>query len=129
MWIGLSSQSHLRFGFDSNSRPSSSALPLQAPTGEGKGASSGESLSVQTLDTCQNQISEQLLGTEDAVQEYLDDMEDAENYRDRYIEMCTRVDLKIRETVVPTETEKRSFKLPKIELKKFSGEAKDFLAF
>ncbi|GFW80634.1 integrase catalytic domain-containing protein [Trichonephila clavipes] len=83
----------------------------------------------QRLDTCQSQISEQLLDTEDAVQEYLDDMEDAENYRDRYIEMCTRVDLKIRETVVPIETEKRSFKLPKIELKKFSGEAKDFLAF
>ncbi|GFW66440.1 DUF1758 domain-containing protein [Trichonephila clavipes] len=35
----------------------------------------------------------------------------------------------LTETVVPTETEKRSFKLPKIELKKFSGEAKDFLAF
>ncbi|GFX36242.1 uncharacterized protein TNCV_2065801 [Trichonephila clavipes] len=83
----------------------------------------------QRLDTCQNQISEQLLDTEDAVQEYLDDMEDAENYRGRYIEMCTRVDLNIREIVVPTETEKRSFKLPKIELKKFSGEAKDFLAF
>ncbi|GFU63796.1 uncharacterized protein TNCV_3321931 [Trichonephila clavipes] len=77
----------------------------------------------QRLDTCQNQ------DTEDAMQEYLDDMEDAENYRDRYIEMCTRVDLKVRETVVPTETEKRSFKLRKIELKKFSGEAKDFLAF
>ncbi|GFX04373.1 hypothetical protein TNCV_3975201 [Trichonephila clavipes] len=30
------------------------------------------------------------LGTEDAVQEYLDDMEDAENYRDRYIKMCTK---------------------------------------
>ncbi|GFT50917.1 RNase H domain-containing protein [Trichonephila clavipes] len=54
-----------------------------------------------------NQISE-LLGTEDVVQEYLDDMEDAENYRDRYIEICTRVDLKIRETVVPTETEKEA---------------------
>ncbi|GFX26894.1 uncharacterized protein TNCV_1840661 [Trichonephila clavipes] len=54
----------------------------------------------QRLDTCQNQISEQLLDTEDAVQEYLYDIEDAENYRDRYIEMCTRVDLKIRETVV-----------------------------
>ncbi|GFT34791.1 uncharacterized protein TNCV_3241171 [Trichonephila clavipes] len=66
--------------------------------------------SLERLNTCQNQISELLLGTEDAVQEYLDDMEDAENYRDRYIEMCTRVDLKIRETVVPTETEKRSFK-------------------
>ncbi|GFS62798.1 osteoclast-stimulating factor 1 [Trichonephila clavipes] len=86
-------------------------------------------INVQRLDTCQSQISEQLLDTEDAVQEYLDDMEDAENYCDRYIEMCTRVDLKIRETVVPTKTEKRSFKLPKIELKKFSGEAKDFLAF
>ncbi|GFW00638.1 uncharacterized protein TNCV_2283841 [Trichonephila clavipes] len=35
MWIGLRSQSHLRFGFDSDSRPSSSALPLQSPTGEG----------------------------------------------------------------------------------------------
>ncbi|GFU61186.1 hypothetical protein TNCV_1071331 [Trichonephila clavipes] len=46
------------------------------------------------------------LSSKDAVQEYLDDMEDAENYRDHYIEMCTRVDLKIRETVVPTETEK-----------------------
>ncbi|GFT70924.1 DUF1758 domain-containing protein [Trichonephila clavipes] len=80
----------------------------------------------QRLDNCQNQISEQLLETEDAVQEYLDDMEDAENYRDRYIEMCTRVDLKIRETVVLTETEREAFKLPKIELKKFSGEAKDF---
>ncbi|GFX25661.1 DUF1758 domain-containing protein [Trichonephila clavipes] len=44
----------------------------------------------QRLDTCQSQISEQLLDTKDAVQEYLDDMEDAENYRDRYIEMCTR---------------------------------------
>ncbi|GFX83881.1 uncharacterized protein TNCV_4884991 [Trichonephila clavipes] len=38
MWIGLRSQSHLRFGFDSDSRPSSFALPLQAPTGEGEGA-------------------------------------------------------------------------------------------
>ncbi|GFY20895.1 hypothetical protein TNCV_1121291 [Trichonephila clavipes] len=63
----------------------------------------------QKLDTYQNQISEQLLDIEDAVQEYLDDMEDAENYRDRYIEMRTRVDWKVRETVVPTETEKRSF--------------------
>ncbi|GFS59930.1 uncharacterized protein TNCV_3957281 [Trichonephila clavipes] len=83
----------------------------------------------QRLDTCQNLVSEQFLELEDAVLEYSDDMEDAENYRDRYIEMCSRVDLKIRETVVPTETEKRSFKLPKIELKIFSGEAKDCLAF
>ncbi|GFT38033.1 hypothetical protein TNCV_1005811 [Trichonephila clavipes] len=72
----------------------------------------------QRLDTCQNQISEQLLDSEDAVQEYLDDMEDVESYRDRYIEMCSRVDLKIQETVVPTKTEKRSFKLPKIELRR-----------
>ncbi|GFY78425.1 uncharacterized protein TNIN_264661 [Trichonephila inaurata madagascariensis] len=83
----------------------------------------------QGLDACQNLVSKQLLELKDAKQEYLDDMEDSENYRDRYIEMCSRVYLKIRETVAPTETEKRSFKLPKIEFKKFSGEAKDFLAF
>ncbi|GFY70204.1 uncharacterized protein TNIN_295291 [Trichonephila inaurata madagascariensis] len=35
----------------------------------------------QRLDTCQNHLSQQLLDSEDAVQEYLDDMEDAENYR------------------------------------------------
>ncbi|GFT99878.1 uncharacterized protein TNCV_749301 [Trichonephila clavipes] len=56
-------------------------------------------------------------------------MEDAENYRDRYIEMCSRVDLKIRETVAPAETENRSFKFPKFELEKFSGRAKSFLVF
>ncbi|GFU01307.1 hypothetical protein TNCV_3538301 [Trichonephila clavipes] len=78
------------------------------------------------LDTCQNQVSEQLLELEYAAQEYFDDIEHAENYRDRYIEMCSRVDLKIRETVVLTETERKSFKLPKIELKKFSSEANDF---
>ncbi|GFW20396.1 uncharacterized protein TNCV_2729351 [Trichonephila clavipes] len=50
MWIGLRSQSHLRFGFDSDSRPSSFALPLQAPTGEGAG--SGESLSVHNCYCC-----------------------------------------------------------------------------
>ncbi|GFS66849.1 uncharacterized protein TNCV_230411 [Trichonephila clavipes] len=54
-------------------------------------------------------------------------MEDANNYR--YIEICSRVYLKVRETAIPTETEKRRFKLLKIELKKFSGEAKNFLAF
>ncbi|GFT94000.1 hypothetical protein TNCV_5000301 [Trichonephila clavipes] len=71
------------------------------------------------LGTCQNLVSEQLLELEEAMQEYLDDMEDTENNHDRYIEMFYRVHLKIRETVIPTETEKRSFKLPKIEMKKF----------
>ncbi|GFY39742.1 hypothetical protein TNIN_273051 [Trichonephila inaurata madagascariensis] len=32
----------------------------------------------QRLDTCQNQISEQLLDSEDAVREYLDDMEETQ---------------------------------------------------
>ncbi|GFS75352.1 dimer_Tnp_hAT domain-containing protein [Trichonephila clavipes] len=52
MWIGLRSQSYLRFGFDSDSRPSSSALPLQAPTGEEEGAGSGESLLVHNCSCC-----------------------------------------------------------------------------
>ncbi|GFY50902.1 uncharacterized protein TNIN_133481 [Trichonephila inaurata madagascariensis] len=69
----------------------------------------------QSLDTCQNEVSEQLLELKDAVQEYLDNMEDAENYRSSYIEMCSRVDLKIRETVAPSETESKSFELPQIE--------------
>ncbi|GFW18252.1 hypothetical protein TNCV_4007911 [Trichonephila clavipes] len=41
LWIGLRSQSHFRFGFDSDFRPSSSALPLRAPTEEGKGLVAG----------------------------------------------------------------------------------------
>ncbi|GFY49950.1 uncharacterized protein TNIN_30531 [Trichonephila inaurata madagascariensis] len=66
----------------------------------------------QKLDTCQNLVSKQLLELKDAAQEYLDDMEDAENDRDHYIEMCSRIDLKIRETVAPTETENRKSCLP-----------------
>ncbi|GFW97515.1 uncharacterized protein TNCV_4991901 [Trichonephila clavipes] len=62
----------------------------------------------ESRNTCPKLVSKQLLELKDAVQEYLDDMEDAENYRDRYIEICSRVDLKIREIVAPTETEKRS---------------------
>ncbi|GFU31070.1 DUF1758 domain-containing protein [Trichonephila clavipes] len=81
------------------------------------------------LNTWQNQISEQLMDLKYAVQEYLDDIEDAENYRDRYIQMCIRVDLKTRVTVAHTEIEKRSFNLPQIKLKKFSGEGKNLLAF
>ncbi|GFU26416.1 hypothetical protein TNCV_3510331 [Trichonephila clavipes] len=77
--------------------------PIQAPPELGK-----IKVDYTPADGAQPGHAEQLLGTEDAVQEYLDDMEDAENYRDRYIEMCTRVDLKIRETVVPTETEKEA---------------------
>ncbi|GFY69186.1 uncharacterized protein TNIN_115061 [Trichonephila inaurata madagascariensis] len=61
----------------------------------------------QRLDACQNLVSKQLLELKDAEQEYLDDIEDAENYCDRYIEMCSRVDLKIRETVAPTAKLKR----------------------
>ncbi|GFU17777.1 hypothetical protein TNCV_1700341 [Trichonephila clavipes] len=43
--------------------------------------------------------------------------------------MCTRVDLKIREKPLFLPKLKKEAILPKIELKKFSGEAKDFLAF
>ncbi|GFV85232.1 hypothetical protein TNCV_928631 [Trichonephila clavipes] len=40
MWIGLRSQSHLRLGFDSDSRPSSSALPFKLRRGKGPVAGS-----------------------------------------------------------------------------------------
>ncbi|KAF8786398.1 hypothetical protein HNY73_008119 [Argiope bruennichi] len=58
----------------------------------------------QRLDTCQNQVSAQFLETKEAEQLYLDDTEEAENYRNRYIEICSRVDLKLQAAAIPTET-------------------------
>ncbi|GFU72596.1 hypothetical protein TNCV_2901691 [Trichonephila clavipes] len=50
MWIGLRSQSHLRFGFDSDSRPS---FFRSSPIRQGReGAVSGESLSVHNCSCC-----------------------------------------------------------------------------
>ncbi|GFS29668.1 DUF1758 domain-containing protein [Trichonephila inaurata madagascariensis] len=83
----------------------------------------------QRLDNCQLLLSEELLKEENGEQLFSEDFEEAETYRDRYLENCFKIENRLQENAGPSEAEKRKFKLPKIELKKFNGEPKEFLAF
>ncbi|GBN11103.1 hypothetical protein AVEN_227064-1 [Araneus ventricosus] len=50
----------------------------------------------------------------------------AEKYRDRFSELCAQIQsLSRKETETKEFSEKRKFKLPQIELKKFTGDAKE----
>ncbi|GFW59826.1 DUF1758 domain-containing protein [Trichonephila clavipes] len=60
---------------------------------------------------------------------FSEDFEEAETYRDRYLENCFKIENRLQENSAPSEAEKRKFKLPKIELKKFNGDPKEFLAY
>ncbi|GFT06890.1 DUF1758 domain-containing protein [Trichonephila clavipes] len=60
---------------------------------------------------------------------FSEDFEEAEAYPDRYLENCFKIENRLQENAGPSEAEKRKFKLPKIELKKFNGDPKEFLAF
>ncbi|XP_035233990.1 uncharacterized protein LOC118205814 [Stegodyphus dumicola] len=51
------------------------------------------------------------------------------NYRDKFLEQCAQIDAEIQASSLSNNSESRKFKLPKIKLKKFSGEAKDYLTF
>ncbi|GFX86556.1 DUF1758 domain-containing protein [Trichonephila clavipes] len=81
------------------------------------------------LDNCQLLLSEELLKEENGEQLLSEDFEEAEAYRDRYLENCSKIENRLRENSAPSEAEKRKFKLPKIELKKLNGDPKEFLAF
>ncbi|GFW85164.1 DUF1758 domain-containing protein [Trichonephila clavipes] len=83
----------------------------------------------QRLDSCQLLLSEELLKEENGKQLFSEDFEEAETYRDRYQENCFKIKNRLQENFAPSEAEKRKFKLPKIELKKFNGDPKEFLAF
>ncbi|GFT00587.1 DUF1758 domain-containing protein [Trichonephila clavipes] len=83
----------------------------------------------QRLDSCQLLISEELLKEENGEQLFSEDFEEAETYRDKYLENCFKIENRLQENAGPKEAEKRKFKLPKIELKKFNGDPKEFLAF
>ncbi|KAF8783470.1 hypothetical protein HNY73_013627 [Argiope bruennichi] len=83
----------------------------------------------QRIDTCQNQVSALFLEMKEAEQLYLIDMEEAENYLDRYIEIYSRVDLKLQQAANPTKLKGKVLICRKLNWKKFSGEAKDFLVF
>ncbi|GBM29440.1 hypothetical protein AVEN_111575-1, partial [Araneus ventricosus] len=82
------------------------------------------------LETCQADISNLILKAEDAEQAYEKDFLSAEKYRDNYIEFCSQIEqLHLKYSSTKDFSEKRKFKLPKIELKKFDGDAKNYLTF
>ncbi|GFX19787.1 DUF1758 domain-containing protein [Trichonephila clavipes] len=83
----------------------------------------------QRLDNCQLLLSEELLKEENGEQLFSEDFEEAETYRDRYLENCFKIENILQENAGPSEAEKRKLKLPKIELKKNNGDPKEFLAF
>ncbi|GFT98669.1 uncharacterized protein TNCV_803311 [Trichonephila clavipes] len=81
------------------------------------------------MDSCQNAISETLLLSDDGEHLFAEDLEDAEIYREKFWELTTKIELKSQQCTVLSDKESRKFKLPKIELKKFNGEAKEYLTF
>ncbi|XP_054717590.1 uncharacterized protein LOC129226986 [Uloborus diversus] len=81
------------------------------------------------LDDCQSIISELLLKDKNAEEAYYEDCKEAENYRDKFIQICSLLDLKFENVQRNGNISKRNFKLPTIELKKFNGEAREFLNF
>ncbi|GBM09608.1 hypothetical protein AVEN_60248-1 [Araneus ventricosus] len=81
------------------------------------------------LETCQAEITNLILKTEDAEQAY-EDFLSAEKYREYYIELCSQIEqLYLKDSSTKDFSERRKFKLPKIELKKFDGDAKNYLSF
>ncbi|GFS51149.1 uncharacterized protein NPIL_467201 [Nephila pilipes] len=54
----------------------------------------------------------------------------AESYGDKYSELCSQIEkISLKESAAREISEKRNFKLPKIELKKLNGDARDYLTF
>ncbi|GFV83630.1 uncharacterized protein TNCV_3612041 [Trichonephila clavipes] len=81
------------------------------------------------LEKCQRGISNIILKEETDELAYEEDFMEAETYRDRYLELCVKTErLSVKETEKKV-LEKRKFKLPKIELKIFDGNAKEYLTF
>ncbi|GFU71536.1 uncharacterized protein TNCV_4310321 [Trichonephila clavipes] len=75
------------------------------------------------LEAAQEAVSGTLLQLEDNGEEFETDFIDAESYREKYLEYYTRIDKKLGETVISEVPDTpRKFKLPKLELRKFSGE-------
>ncbi|GFU14042.1 putative RNA-directed DNA polymerase from transposon X-element [Trichonephila clavipes] len=85
------------------------------------------------LETTQEEISDLLLISDELKNTYQEDFLKAEEYRDKFGQICSLLEARQEKTIlVPEENisvDKRKFKLPKLELRKFSGEPKDFLPF
>ncbi|GBN25049.1 hypothetical protein AVEN_206250-1 [Araneus ventricosus] len=84
----------------------------------------------ERLETCQAEITNLILKVEDDEQAYEEDFLSSEKYRDKYIELCSEIkQMCLKDSSTQDFSEKRKFKLPKIELKKFDGDSKDYLTF
>ncbi|GFU62030.1 uncharacterized protein TNCV_717561 [Trichonephila clavipes] len=85
---------------------------------------------VDELSILKMQISDKFSRLEKFQRAYEEDFMKAEIYRDRFSELCAKIErLSVKETGKKEVPEKRKFKLPKIELKKFDGNAKEYLTF
>ncbi|GBN76691.1 hypothetical protein AVEN_258573-1 [Araneus ventricosus] len=82
------------------------------------------------LDTCEAEITNLILEIEDAEQAYEEDFLSNEKYRNKYTELCSQIEqMCLKDSSTKDFSEKRKLKLPKIELKKFDGDDKDYLIF
>ncbi|KAF8790885.1 hypothetical protein HNY73_005834 [Argiope bruennichi] len=81
------------------------------------------------LEAAQEAISGALLHQDDG-EEFETDLTLAECYRERYLKYNSLIYKKLKKTVNSEEPgTPRKFKLSKLELKKFNGDAKEFLSF
>ncbi|GFY07957.1 putative RNA-directed DNA polymerase from transposon X-element [Trichonephila clavipes] len=85
------------------------------------------------LETIQEEISDLLLTSHDLKDTYQEDFSKAEEYRDKFCQIFSILEASQEQKILVSEendsVQKRKFKLPKLELRKFSGEPKDYLAF
>ncbi|GFY20891.1 putative RNA-directed DNA polymerase from transposon X-element [Trichonephila clavipes] len=85
------------------------------------------------LETIQEEISDLLLTSHDLKDTYQEDFSKAEEYRDKFCQIFSILEASQEQEILVSEennsVQKRKFKLPKLELRKFSGEPKDYLAF
>ncbi|GFS99098.1 putative RNA-directed DNA polymerase from transposon X-element [Trichonephila clavipes] len=88
------------------------------------------------LDTIQEQILELLLEVETLSDEYEDDFNKAEKYCNKMNQLSAELEYAVNKSLNKLQSEAeisqgntRKFKLPKLELTRFSGDPKDFLNF
>nr|GBN10487.1 hypothetical protein AVEN_37628-1 [Araneus ventricosus]GBN10514.1 hypothetical protein AVEN_149737-1 [Araneus ventricosus] len=85
------------------------------------------------LEVIQKEISSLLLEDKNTHSEFETDFEAAESYRDSYLELKTNVEASVKSSrglMKYSSTDNApKLKLPKFELKKFSGDPKEFLTF
>ncbi|GFS93150.1 putative RNA-directed DNA polymerase from transposon X-element [Trichonephila clavipes] len=85
------------------------------------------------LETIHKEIFDLLLTSHDLKDTYQEDFSKAEEYRDKFRQIFSILEASQEQEILVSEennsVQKRKFKLPKLELRKFSGEPKDYLAF